>query len=78
MISKLPEIYPVDIRRILNVYKTFRRHPRHLLNVLSAFILHPVSRDGCGYSIVALQYQDMVKIIMKLTVNSFKTEAVIK
>ena len=56
MISKLPEIYPVDIRRILNVYKTFRRHPGRLLNVLSGFILYPVSRDGCGYSIVALQY----------------------
>ena len=36
-------IVPVDIGRKLNLYKTFRRRPRCLLNVLCTFNLHPVS-----------------------------------
>ena len=34
---------PVDTGRKLNVYKTFRRHPRRLLNVLCTFNLRLVS-----------------------------------
>ena len=34
---------PVDTGRKLNVHKTFRRRPGHLLNVLSTFNLRPVS-----------------------------------
>ena len=34
---------PVDTGRKLNVYKTFRRRPGRLLNVLCAFSLRPVS-----------------------------------
>ena len=40
-------VYPVDIGRKLNVYKTFRRHPRRLLDVLRTFNLRPVS---AGYA----------------------------
>ena len=35
--------YPVDTGRKLNVHTTFRRRPRHLLNVLCTFNLRPVS-----------------------------------
>ena len=34
---------PVDTGRKLNVYKTFRRRPGRLLNVLCTFNLRPVS-----------------------------------
>ena len=34
--------YPVDTGRKLNVYKTFRKHSRRLLNVLCTFNLPPV------------------------------------
>ena len=34
---------PVDTGRKLNVHKTFRRRPGHLLNVLCTFNLRPVS-----------------------------------
>ena len=34
---------PVDTGRKLNVHKTFRRHPRRILNVLCTFNLRPVS-----------------------------------
>ena len=34
---------PVDTGRKLNVYKTFRRCPGRLLNVLCTFTLRPVS-----------------------------------
>ena len=34
-----------DTRRKLNVYKTFRRRPRRLLNVLCTFNLRPVSKS---------------------------------
>ena len=34
---------PVDTGRKLNVHKTFRRRPGHLLNVLCTFNLCPVS-----------------------------------
>ena len=37
---------PIDIRRKLNVDKTFRRHPGHLLNVLRTFNLCPVSTEA--------------------------------
>ena len=37
------EDIPVDTGRILNVHKTFRRRPGHLLNVLCTFGLRPVS-----------------------------------
>ena len=39
---------PVDTDRKLNVHKTFRRRPGHLLNVLCTFSLRPVS---AGYYI---------------------------
>ena len=35
--------FPVDTGRKLNVYKTFRRRPGRLLNVLCMFNLCPVS-----------------------------------
>ena len=35
--------YPVDTGRKLNVHKTFRRRPGHLLNVLCTCNLRPVS-----------------------------------
>ena len=42
--------YPVDTGRELNVHKTFRRSPGHLLKVLYTFNLRPVStgykKDG--------------------------------
>ena len=34
--------YPVDTGRKLNVYKTFRRRPGRLLNILCKFNLRPV------------------------------------
>ena len=37
------QIYPVDTGRKLNVYKTFRRRPGRLLNILCTFNLRPVS-----------------------------------
>ena len=39
--------FPVDTGRILNVYKTLRRRPGRLLNVLCAFNLRPVSTGFC-------------------------------
>ena len=36
---------PVDTRRKLNVHKTFRRRPGHLLNVVRTFNLRPVSAN---------------------------------
>ena len=43
--------YPVGTRPKLNVHKTFRRHPGHLLNVLCTFNLCPVSTDqGLRYT----------------------------
>ena len=36
-------LYPVDTGRTLNVYKTFRRCPGRLRNVLCTFNLRPVS-----------------------------------
>ena len=36
---------PVDTGRKLNVHKTFRRRPGHLLNVVRTFNLRPVSAD---------------------------------
>ena len=36
---------PADTRRKLNVHKTFRRHPGHLLNVVRTFSLRPVSAN---------------------------------
>ena len=41
--KKLYIKYPVDTGRKLNVHKTFRRHPGHLLNVLCTFSLRLVS-----------------------------------
>ena len=41
--STVTGCYPVDTRRKLNVNKTFRRRPGHLLNVLCTFNLRPVS-----------------------------------
>ena len=39
-----PSIYSLrDTERKLNKYKTFRRHPGRLLNVLCTFNLRPVS-----------------------------------
>ena len=40
-------VYPVDTGRKLSVYKTFRRHPGRLLDVLRTFNLRPVS---AGYA----------------------------
>ena len=40
---KQPVYNPVDTGRKLNVYKTFRRRPGSLLNVLCTFNLRPVS-----------------------------------
>ena len=37
--------YLVDTGRKFNVHKTFRRRPGHLLNVLCAFNLRPVSME---------------------------------
>ena len=42
---------PVDTGRKLNVHKTFRRRPGHLLNVLCTFNLHPVSTGKGLYNI---------------------------
>ena len=36
-------LFPVDTGRKLNVHKTFKRRPEHLLNVLCSFNLRPVS-----------------------------------
>ena len=36
-------LFPVETERKLNVQKTFRRHPRRLLNVLCTFKLRAVS-----------------------------------
>ena len=41
--SALITINPVDTGRKLNVHKTLRRRPGHLLNVLFTFNLRPVS-----------------------------------
>ena len=41
--NKQMQAYPVDTGRKLNVYKTFRRLPRRLLNVFCTFNLRPVS-----------------------------------
>ena len=35
---------PLDTWRTLNVHKTFRKRPGHLLNVLCSLKLHPVSK----------------------------------
>ena len=40
---KYPNFIPVDTGRKLNVHKTFRRRPGHLLNALCTFNLRPVS-----------------------------------
>ena len=40
--------FPVDTGRKLNVYKTLRRRPGRLLNVLCAFNLRPVSTGFTG------------------------------
>ena len=50
-LSNLPIclIYPVDTGRKLNIHKTFRKRPGHLLNVLCKFSLRPVST---GYQLV--------------------------
>ena len=42
-LSVIKQLFPVDTGRKLNVHKTFRRRPGHLLNVLCAFNLRPVS-----------------------------------
>ena len=34
---------PIDTGRKINLHKTFRRRPGHLLNVLCTFSLRPVS-----------------------------------
>ena len=67
--SKLPEIYPLDTRRILNVCKTFRRHPGRLLHSYCTFIYVLCPWNSSGSRIVVSQYQEIVKIIIKLTVN---------
>ena len=38
---------PVDTGRTMNVHKTFKRHPGHLLNALSMSNLRPVSTGEC-------------------------------
>ena len=43
---------PLDTGRKLNVHKTFRRRPEHLLNVLNTFNLRPVS----AWIVVAIIY----------------------
>ena len=42
---------PIDTERKLNVHKTFRRRPGHLLNVLCTFNLRPVSTGKHGQGI---------------------------
>ena len=39
------KFYPLDTRLKLNVLKTFRRRPGHLLNVLRTFNLHPIQNE---------------------------------
>ena len=42
-------LFPVDTERKLNVHKTFRRCPAHLLNVLCTFNLRSVSTGVFSY-----------------------------
>ena len=46
----------VDTERKLNVHKTFRRHPGHLLNVLCTFNLRPVSTWTCYFFALQLLF----------------------
>ena len=46
--SRLKSEYSVDTGRKLNVHKTLRRRPGHLLKVLCTFNLRPVS-TGYGH-----------------------------
>ena len=49
---------PVDTGRKLNVRKTFRRSPGHLLSVLCTFNLRPVSTGSGRVKLITVQYVD--------------------
>ena len=53
--------YPVDTGRELNVHKTFRRSPGHLLKVLYTFNLRPVST---GYKCLTKSSCTFIKLFM--------------
>ena len=40
-LTKIPQDYPIDTERILNIHKTFRRCPGGLRNVFSTFNIRP-------------------------------------
>ena len=54
---------PLDTRRKLNVYKTFRRRPRRLLNLLCTFNLRLVSTGKTTELITDWIYVNVRKII---------------
>ena len=67
--------HPVDTGRILNVYKTFRRHPGHLLNVLCTFNLRPVS-TGQPQNVLIL-FLFFIKIFYPLMLKNTPNEIII-
>ena len=66
----LSKIYdPAHTRRKLNVYKTFRRRPRHLLNVVGTFNLHPVCTDGGFFGKNICLYKPFIITAKKANLN---------
>ena len=56
--------FPVDTGHKLKVYKTFRRLPRRLLNVLCTFNLRPVSTGLLNFRRYRTWEADIAKIII--------------
>ena len=64
-------VFPEDTRRKLNVHKTFRRRPGHLLNVLCTSNLRPVST---GFPLMKLMQISMGFTTFNSTENNRKNK----
>ena len=55
---------PLDVRRKLNVPKTFKRSPGHLLNVLCTFSLRPVYRGLDVFDMITQSIIDYERLFL--------------